>query len=48
VTQEIRRYEEELDANYLIFRMNWPGMAHQQVLRQIELMGSEVIPRIKG
>ena len=48
VTQEIRRYEEELDANYLIFRMNWPGMAHQQVLRQIELIGSEVIPRIKG
>jgi alkanesulfonate monooxygenase SsuD/methylene tetrahydromethanopterin reductase-like flavin-dependent oxidoreductase (luciferase family) len=48
VTQEIRRYEEELDANYLIFRMNWPGMAHQQVLRQIGLMGSEVIPRIKG
>ena len=38
----------ELDANYLIFRMNWPGMAHQQVLRQIELIGSEVIPRIKG
>ena len=48
VTQEIRRYEEELDANYLIFRMNWPGMDHQQVLRQIELIGSEVIPRIKG
>jgi alkanesulfonate monooxygenase SsuD/methylene tetrahydromethanopterin reductase-like flavin-dependent oxidoreductase (luciferase family) len=47
VTQEIRRYEEELDVNYLIFRMNWPGMAHQQVLRQIELMGSEVIPRFK-
>jgi alkanesulfonate monooxygenase SsuD/methylene tetrahydromethanopterin reductase-like flavin-dependent oxidoreductase (luciferase family) len=48
VTQEIRRYEEELDANYLIFRMNWPGMAHQQVLRQIEQMGNEVIPRVKG
>lgn len=48
VTQEIRRYEEELDANYLIFRMNWPGMAQEQVLRQIELMGREVIPRIKS
>jgi alkanesulfonate monooxygenase SsuD/methylene tetrahydromethanopterin reductase-like flavin-dependent oxidoreductase (luciferase family) len=47
VTHEIRRYEEELDANYLIFRMQWPGMPQEQVLRQIELLGREVIPRVK-
>jgi hypothetical protein len=28
--------------------MQWPGMGQDQVLRQIELMGSEVIPRVKG
>ena len=47
VVQEIRRYEYELDANYMIFRMQWPGMAQAQVLRQIELLGQEVIPRVK-
>ena len=48
VVQEIRRYEYELDANYMIFRMQWPGMAQAQVLRQIELLGQEVIPRVKS
>jgi alkanesulfonate monooxygenase SsuD/methylene tetrahydromethanopterin reductase-like flavin-dependent oxidoreductase (luciferase family) len=48
VVQEIRRYEHELDANYMIFRMQWPGMAQSQVLRQIELLGKEVIPRVKS
>jgi alkanesulfonate monooxygenase SsuD/methylene tetrahydromethanopterin reductase-like flavin-dependent oxidoreductase (luciferase family) len=47
VVQEIRRYQEELNANYLIFRMQWPGMPQEQVLRQIELLRREVIPRIK-
>ena len=47
VVEEIRRYEAELDANYLIFRMQWPGMEQRQVLRQIELLGKEVIPRVK-
>ena len=47
VVEEIRRYEAELDANYLIFRMQWPGMEQSQVLRQIELLGKEVIPRVK-
>jgi alkanesulfonate monooxygenase SsuD/methylene tetrahydromethanopterin reductase-like flavin-dependent oxidoreductase (luciferase family) len=48
VAQEMLRYENELGVNYLIFRMQWPGMGQEQVLRQIELMGSEVIPRVKG
>ncbi len=48
VAGEIRRYEQELGVNYLIFRMNWPGMSQEQTLRQIELMGQEVIPQVKG
>ena len=47
VVTEIKRYESELDANYLIFRMQWPGMDQDQVLKQIELMKNEVIPRVK-
>jgi alkanesulfonate monooxygenase SsuD/methylene tetrahydromethanopterin reductase-like flavin-dependent oxidoreductase (luciferase family) len=47
VAQEMLRYRDELGVNYLIFRMQWPGMGQDQVLRQIELMGEEVIPRVK-
>ncbi len=48
VVKEIRRYEEELGVDYLIFRMQWPGMGQDQLLQEIETMGREVIPRIKG
>lgn len=48
VASEIQRYEQELGVNYLIFRMQWPGMSQEATLRQIELMGKEVIPRVKG
>ena len=47
VAQEMLRYQEELGVNYLIFRMQWPGMPQAQALRQIELMGREVLPLIK-
>jgi alkanesulfonate monooxygenase SsuD/methylene tetrahydromethanopterin reductase-like flavin-dependent oxidoreductase (luciferase family) len=47
VAQEIERYQDELGINYLIFRMQWPGMEHAQVMRQIELMAREVIPLVK-
>ena len=48
VAQEILRYRDELGVNYLIFRMQWPGMGQEQVLRQLEWMGREVIPRVKA
>ena len=48
VAQEMLRYQDELGVNYLIFRMQWPGMPQAQALRQIELMGKEVLPRVKA
>ena len=30
----------------MIFRMQWPGMPQEQVLKQIELLGREVIPQV--
>ena len=47
VAGEIRRYQQELGVNCLIFRMQWPGMSQADTLRQIELMGTEVIPRVR-
>ena len=46
VVQEIRRYGDELGVNYLIFRLQWPGMDQERTLRQIEIMGREVIPEV--
>ena len=48
VVREILRYGDDLGVNYLIFRMQWPGMSHEQCLRQIEIMGREVIPKVKA
>ena len=48
VAQEMLRYRDELGVNYLIFRMQWPGMGQEQALRQIELMGRDVLPRVKA
>ena len=47
VVGEIKRYESELGVDYMIFRMQWPGMPHRQLLREIEIMGRDVIPRMK-
>jgi len=47
IVSEFRRYADELGVNHMICRMQWPGMPQEQVLKQIELLGREVIPRIK-
>ena len=48
VVSELKRYSEELGVNMMIFRMQWPGMPQEQVLKQIELLGREVIPQVAG
>ena len=30
----------------MIFRMQWPGMSQEKTLRQIKLMGRDVIPKV--
>ena len=47
VVSELSRYKDELGINMMIFRMQWPGMPQEQVLKQIELLGRDVIPRVK-
>ncbi len=47
VAREMARYRDELGINYLIFRMQWPGMGQAEALRQIDIMGREVLPRVK-
>ena len=47
VVSEIRRYEADLGITHMIFRLQWPGMAHSEAMRQIQLMGREVIPHFR-
>ncbi|MCY3544531.1 MAG: LLM class flavin-dependent oxidoreductase [Chloroflexi bacterium] len=47
IVDEIRRYESELGANYIIFRMQWPGLPQDRVLRQLTLLREHVIPHFK-
>ena len=48
MVREIKLYQERLGVNYMIFRMQWPGMDQARIMKQLELMGRYVIPEIKG
>ena len=46
VCAEIERYEAELDAEYMLPRLHWPGMDHDVAVECIELIGDDVIPNV--
>jgi alkanesulfonate monooxygenase SsuD/methylene tetrahydromethanopterin reductase-like flavin-dependent oxidoreductase (luciferase family) len=45
---EIQRCIAETGANTMIFRVTWPGMPQEGVLRGLRLLGEQVRPRITG
>ena len=45
VSQEIERYRQKLGMDYLIVRMQFPGLAHDKALRSMRLFAKEVMPR---
>lgn len=47
VIRECLRHRDELGVTHLIVRFNFPGMAHDDVLRAIRLFGQEVIPALR-
>jgi alkanesulfonate monooxygenase SsuD/methylene tetrahydromethanopterin reductase-like flavin-dependent oxidoreductase (luciferase family) len=44
-SQDIARYRDVIGATHLLLRLQWPGMPQQEALRQIELIGSSLIPQ---
>ena len=46
ICAEIERYGAELDAEYIVPRLHWPGMDHDVAVECIELLGDEVIPNV--
>ena len=43
---EVERCVSEVGANTMIFRVHWPGMPHEGVLRGMRLLAEQVRPRI--
>lgn len=46
--RELRRYRDEANIDVMILRMQFPGQPMAQVLRSLELLVKEVIPRVGG
>ncbi len=46
VVDEIRAHERRLGVTDLLFRVQWPGMPHEEAMRTLELFRSDVLPRL--
>lgn len=46
VVDELKKYESTLGVNMMIFRLQWPGMAHADVMKQLKLLGKYVVPQL--
>jgi len=44
VRDEIARYRERLGLTHIVFRLQWPGIERERVLRSIRLLGEKVLP----
>lgn len=44
VVEQLEERGRRLDSNYFLFRVGWPGMEVQKVLRVIETVGKDVLP----
>ncbi|MBI4201924.1 MAG: LLM class flavin-dependent oxidoreductase [Chloroflexi bacterium] len=44
IIDEIQHYREALGVDRFVFRIQWPGMPHSDVIRQLELFGKQVAP----
>jgi alkanesulfonate monooxygenase SsuD/methylene tetrahydromethanopterin reductase-like flavin-dependent oxidoreductase (luciferase family) len=42
--RQIRTHQEQLGITHMKFRVHWPGMPHELVMRTIRLLGEKVLP----
>lgn len=42
--EEVEKYRRELDVNYFIFRVYFPGLSHERARNAIKMIGEKVIP----
>jgi alkanesulfonate monooxygenase SsuD/methylene tetrahydromethanopterin reductase-like flavin-dependent oxidoreductase (luciferase family) len=46
--RQIHRYGEELGINYVLARVQWPGVSQEEALRGLRLLGERVMPALRG
>jgi alkanesulfonate monooxygenase SsuD/methylene tetrahydromethanopterin reductase-like flavin-dependent oxidoreductase (luciferase family) len=46
--RELKRFKDEAGIDIMILRMQFPGQSHAQVMRSLELLVREVIPRVEA
>jgi alkanesulfonate monooxygenase SsuD/methylene tetrahydromethanopterin reductase-like flavin-dependent oxidoreductase (luciferase family) len=44
--RELRRYRDEVGIDNIILRMQFPGQSMEQVMKSLELLANDVIPRV--
>lgn len=42
------RMESELGMTHFVYKPHWPGLPHRAAMEQLELLGSQVVPELKG
>ena len=46
LAEQIDRYVEALGVNHFVVKVQWDGMPHRDVLRSIQLIGEQLVPRL--
>ncbi len=44
----IRRFQESFGVDHLICRLYFPGMPHEHIMREIQLLSTDVMPHFRG
>ena len=47
VVKQIKQFRDEADAGVVDLFFQQPGVEHREVMREIDLFGREVLPRIR-
>ena len=47
IVRDLQRFVREYGMTHVIFRLFKPGMPHETILRQLELLGREVLPAFR-
>jgi len=45
--EELARLRDDVGMTDFMFKPQWPGLDHREAMRQLELFGTEVIPRLR-
>lgn len=43
---QIREHRDRLGITHLLFRVQWPGLLHENAMRTLELLARDVLPRV--